>query len=312
MYPEVSVIICTHNPNLLILNRVIEALKRQSLAQSRWELIIIDNNSVHPVKDKINNSWHKQSSIISERQTGLSYARITGVLCAKSDLIIFVDDDNVLSEHFLQLAINHSKKHPGIGCFGGKSLPEFEEQPEAWFFTSGINLGCQDLGDQPYISNYQKSNFEINEYPAYAPIGTGMLIRKQAFLFYHREVKNSKIRLALGRKGKSLSSGEDNDIILTIINNGFEIAYFPDLIVIHLIPKIRHSLKYLKRMAFESNRSWVKVLHIHQINPWKPISKIGLPLRLVRAYWRCKPWVSESNEIKWKSVQGKLTGLSEL
>ncbi|HTN00148.1 MAG TPA: hypothetical protein VL088_15430, partial [Pedobacter sp.] len=144
------------------------------------------------------------------------------------------------------------------------------------------------------------------------PIGTGMVIQKKAFLKYLNEVKSSDTRLSLGRKGKSLTSGEDNDIILTIIAHGYEIAYLPELLVHHLIPSTRLSFKYLKKMAYESNRSWVKVLSLHSINPWKPISSYTLKLREIKAYFKGKAWLSKANYINWKGACGKFKGLSEL
>ncbi|MDQ0640907.1 glycosyltransferase involved in cell wall biosynthesis [Pedobacter sp. W3I1] len=307
-----SVVICTYNPRLDILKKVVDALSIQTISPNNWELIIVDNNSSPRLEINADFSWHPNSQIIFEPNMGLSNARIAGVKIVKTDLIIFVDDDNVLTMNYLETAIKHSLNFPQIGCFGGKSLPQYEERPQDWFFTSGINLGCQDFGECQYISNFDKTKYLISDYPLFAPIGTGMVIRKKAFMAYFEEIENSTIRLALGRKGKSLTSGEDNDIVLTTIKNGYEIGYFPDMVVTHLIPKNRFELQYLKRMAFESNRSWVKVLQIHQINPWRPISKIGLILRLIRLYLRTKPWIDEKYQLEWQSNFGKMKGLSEL
>lgn len=309
---ELSIVICTVNPDLKILNEVLNSINSQSLAKTSWELIIVDNNSSTPIESQVDITWQKNAKVITESKVGLSYARIAGVIASKTDLIVFVDDDNILSKDYLSFSLLYKNKFSKLGCFGGKSIPVFEEAPADWFFSSGINLGCQDLGDNQYISSYNKLNYNISSYPEFAPIGTGMVITKKAFLVYHNEVKNSKIRLALGRKGKLLTSGEDNDIILTIIKNGFEIGYFPDLKINHFIPKSRLNLMYLKKMAFESNRSWVKVLQIHEINPWKPISKIGFFLRLIRAIIRYKPWVDEKHQLELQTNLGKLKGLSEI
>jgi len=307
-----SVVICAYNPKLDILQKVLDALSAQTISPNNWELIIVDNNSSNPIKNLIDTSWQKNTTFVLETQLGLVHARVSGVLASKSDLIVFVDDDNMLSKNYLSLSRQYKETFPQIGCFGGRSLPEFEEIPADWFFSSEINLGCQDFGSSQYISEYSKSKYTLSTYPDFAPIGTGMVITKGAFLAYYHEVKNSLRRLELGRKGKSLTSGEDNDIILTLIKNGYEIGYFPDMVVTHFIPKNRLELLYLKRMAFESNRSWIKVLEIHKINPWKRISKIGFILRLIRTYFRSKPWIDEKHMLSWQSNFGKLKGLSEI
>ncbi len=43
--PRVSVVIPTHNPREDYLARVLDALRAQTLDQSAWELVVVDNNS---------------------------------------------------------------------------------------------------------------------------------------------------------------------------------------------------------------------------------------------------------------------------
>ena len=45
MTKDISVIIPTHDPHEGRLRRVLNALKRQELDVSRWELVIVDNAS---------------------------------------------------------------------------------------------------------------------------------------------------------------------------------------------------------------------------------------------------------------------------
>lgn len=307
-----SVIICTHNPKKEILDRVLDALKKQTLDARLWELILVDNFSDAPLKAVMDLSWHPLAQVIVEGKLGLAYARLAGVREAKNELLVFVDDDNVLDKNYLKEAINFNQGHPEVGCFGGKSIPEFQSEPPAWFSETGINLGCQGFEEQVYVSNYKSKNFRVLEYPIKAPIGTGMIIVKKAFLSYLKEVEKSEKRMLLGRKGNLLTSGEDNDIVLTLIKAGYEIAYVPQLVITHLIPKNRYSLVYLKKMAYESNRSWVKVLDLHGINPWLKVNKSTLFLRQIKAYLKHQPWKSELNAIAYHAALGIYRGQSEI
>lgn len=309
---NLSVVICTHNPKPEIFSKVISSLKDQSLKYHQWELILIDNQSATPVSEWIDISWHPSSKIIIEPTLGLSHARLSGVRAANTDLIVFVDDDNILNEEYIQESLKFHYQHPEVGCFGGRSIPEFETPPPQWFFSTGIDLGCQNFGDKLHISNFRSKDFRVTSYPQFAPIGTGMVILKQAFLMYVEEVARDTRRLELGRKGQALTSGEDNDIILTIIKHGFEIAYVPTLQIRHIIPQKRYSQGYLSKMAFESNRSWVKVLNMHGINAWKHISPMTLPLRKLKAYLKIKPWKSNNKLIEWQAACGILKGQSEI
>jgi glycosyltransferase involved in cell wall biosynthesis len=307
-----SVVICTYNPRLDILNKVLFSLREQTLDKKNWELILVDNNSTESLSGLVDLSWHPQARIVRESKPGLSNARVCGVNNSQTNLIVFVDDDNVLDENYLQVSYNFHISNPHVGCFGGKSLPVFETPPPSWFNKAGINLGCQDYGSELHISNYAAANFTVRGYPEKAPIGTGMVIQKKAFECYLQEAANNPDRMKLGRKGKSLSSGEDNDIILTIVKNGYEIAYVPELIVHHLIPANRYSLKYLEEMAYQSNRTWVKVLEIHGINPHKKIKKWTLLPRKIKSYVVHRAWQKPLQSIRWKSSCGLFTGLSEL
>ncbi|RYZ24761.1 MAG: glycosyltransferase family 2 protein [Chitinophagaceae bacterium] len=307
-----SVVICSYNPKPSIIARVLDSLQQQTLDRTCWELILVDNNSTEPLSKSINLSWHPHGKIIREPRAGLFHARVCGVENAQAPLIVFADDDNVLGKDYLLKSYTFHQSHPEVGCFGGKSLPVFETPPPGWFAESGINLGCQNYGDHLHISNYAAVNFHVAEYPQKAPIGTGMVILKKAFLLYLEEVLQNPDRAKLGRRGKSLSSGEDNDIILTIVKKGFEIAYLPDLVVQHLIPANRYSKDYLKRMAFESNRTWMKVLHYHSINPRKKINKLTYLPRKLKSYLNHRAWRSPLSEIQWMASCGTFKGLSEL
>ena len=307
-----SVVICTYNPLLSTLHKVLDALKIQSLPVCKWELLLIDNNSSTSLNTVVDFSWHPNGRIIREEQSGLSYARVKGVTSSKTDLIVFVDDDNILAADYLEKSYSFYTEHPEVGCFGGRSLPVFETEPPVWFKETGINLGCQDYGNELYVSNYATTGFKVDAYPQKAPIGTGMVIRKKAFMIYVQEVETNPERLKLGRKGKSLSSGEDNDIILTIVKKGFEIAYHPGLVVHHLIPAKRYSPDYLRKMAFESNKTWIKVLAMHGICNWKKIGKWSYPLRTSKSFLVHRAWQSPLSSIRWKGSCGLFKGLSEL
>ncbi len=162
---KLSVVICTYNPVKVIFHKVLQSLCSQTLSQKEWELIIIDNKSNKPIKDSFDLSWHQHSKIVVEQKAGLSYARLAGVNTARCSLIVFVDDDNLLEKDYLEQALKFHESHPHVGCFGGKSIPVFESDPPTWFFSTGINLGCQDYGNEVYVSAFYKKRFKVTGYP---------------------------------------------------------------------------------------------------------------------------------------------------
>lgn len=307
---KVSVVLCTYNPRLDYLQRVISALKEQNLPFDQWELILVDNNSNNGFQSQVDLSWHPNGQIIKEPKPGLTPARITGIRKANSEVIVCVDDDNILREDYLQNSLHFMEAHPEVGATGGKSIPNYETPPPAWFSELNISLGCRDLGDETRIT--AQKGHALTEYWPYSPIGTGMVIRRQAFLDYAEEAERDPVRKALGRTGKSLNSGEDNDMVLTLIKNGWEVAYSPDLYIDHLIPSKRLEPAYLAEMNRASSKSWVQVLAVHGIVPWPPVAKWLLPLRKVRTFFRNRAWKGDLNYIRWRGACGIFEGRASI
>lgn len=44
MQVDISVIICTHNPRSDYFEKVLNALKAQTLSTAQWELLLVDND----------------------------------------------------------------------------------------------------------------------------------------------------------------------------------------------------------------------------------------------------------------------------
>ena len=75
----ISVVICSHNPKPAYINRVLEALKSQTLSLSDWELLLVDNASQHPLANQFDLSWHPNGRHILESQLGTVFARFRAV-----------------------------------------------------------------------------------------------------------------------------------------------------------------------------------------------------------------------------------------
>ena len=97
------------------------------------------------------------------------------------------------------------------------------------------------------------------------------------------------VRMELGRKGTSLTSGEDIDMVFTVMDSQYAVGYFPQLKLDHIIPSERFALGYLKRLIFGSHYSTYQLLLLRRVNlrpkPW-PISYLGnLGLCLLSGDW---------------------------
>lgn len=304
MINKVSVIIPTYNPNLQRLKQTIAGLKDQTLPMDEWELIIIDNNSQDSFIESIDLGWQPAFKLIREPRQGLTYARIAGFRAADGEVIVLVDDDNILEKNYLKNVKGIFAVQPEIGAIGGKCLPLFESPAPEWLQEFYGNLALRDFGNSVIIDNWNKT------YPLTSPVGAGIAIRKAALASYLSRT-NAEKNPIIDRKGKSLGSGGDNDIVLEILRSGWQIGYFPSLSLTHLIPTERIQPKYLARLINNTNRSWVAVLEYHHINPWKKIPLWSVPLRKIKAWFTYAAWKSKVHYIRWSGACGLYDGLSD-
>lgn len=307
---KLSVILCAYNPRIDYLEQVLSSLLEQTLSKSLWELIIVDNNSNNHFAEKIDTSWHPAVKIIKEPSPGLINARITGTREAACPYIVTVDDDTILDINYLNNALNIFELFPEMGVFGGRSTGEFEIQPPDWIKDYQVILCVKDLGEQAIIDQINTGQ-KLVAYPENGPflIAYRKVAFVKAFLPHYYANRTSK---HLGRKGDSLSSGEDNDIVLSIYKKGYQTGYFPDLNFIHLIPIERLTKSYISKLVKASSRSWVQVLHLHGINPWSKIAPWTLPFRKAKAYMVCKAWASSVGYIRWSAACGIYEGQASI
>ena len=304
MVNMLSVIIPTYNPNLQRLIQTVSGLKAQSLPASRWELIIVDNNSSIDFMESISLEWHPNFKMIREPRQGLTYARVSGFKQAQGEIIVLVDDDNILGNDYLKNTLEIFSSKPDIGAIGGKSIPLFEKPAPEWVKEFYGNLALRDLGDRIVVETWR------GVYPPTAPVGAGIAVRKAALESYIARVA-SAVNPVPDRQGKSLGSGGDNDIVLEILKSGWQIGYFPNLTLTHIIPCERLRPEYLARLINNTNRSWVAVLEFHQINPWKKIPRWSAPLRKIKAWFTYAAWKNKVSYIRWRGACGLYDGLAD-
>lgn len=310
---RVSVVIPSHNPDPERLGQVLAALQAQSLPVTDWELLVIDNASPNPdVFAGLNLAWHPRARVHHEAELGLTAARLAGIRASAGDLIVFVDDDNLLAPDYLAVAVQFVIEHPEVGAAGGRSLPVYAVQPPAWFDELGIPLGCRDLGPELLIEAPPPDR-RIRRYPAAAPIGAGLVLRRAVATEYAETLAAVTPGDAItDRRGGRLSSGGDCEIVLVALKAGWAVAYVPGLRLSHLIPASRLQPEYLARLARESNASWVQLLERYALNPWKAIPAWTVPLRRARAYLRCRAWQGPAQRIRWQGACGRFEGQAAL
>jgi glycosyltransferase involved in cell wall biosynthesis len=238
--PDVSVIICAHNPRLDYLERALTALREQTFAVGRWEFILVDNASSQPLADAIDLSWHPNGKHAFERELGLASARLRGIQESSGRLLIFVDDDNVLAPDYLAQAMRIEADCSFLGAWGSGSIdPEFEVEPPDHLRPLLVWLAVRHV-ERPVWSNVISCSDAT-------PFGAGLCIRRRIAEAYLEFCKNTSIHIS-GRKGTSLGAHEDFEISYLSCMAGLGMGLFPELKLLHLIAKNRVSENHFLRL----------------------------------------------------------------
>lgn len=288
----VSVILPTHNPRAIPLERTLQSLREQCLPKEQWELLLIDNKSSLALSTQLDISWHPNGHIILEETLGLTPARLAGISSAKASLIVFVDDDNVLASNYLDMALAIANREPRVGAWGGAVLPEFEQEAPKWTRDYWFMLALREC-DSPRVA------FDSSDSQA-LPCGAGLCVRSEIAKGYAEATTGNTLKASLDRKGGSLASSGDTDIAYTALDMGYGIGIFPELSLVHLIPPGRLEPDYLVRLWEDMNYSHHVMVYLREgyiVPPVKhfrgwlrryvnPLFFYGFKRRMHQAYWR--------------------------
>ncbi|MCP9915847.1 glycosyltransferase [Cyanobium sp. ATX 6F1] len=305
----VSVVIPTHNPHPLRFGQVLKALRQQTLPLEQWELVIVDNASSTPIElsaDQANDQPFLK--LIREPRLGLTTARWRGISEASAGLIVLVDDDNVLDPSYLEEVCRAFDRCPKLGAAGGKALPAYEVSPPPWFEEGAAPLGCRDLGNEEQImdgSHYARQP----AYPPFAPIGAGMALRRSAVDSWLATALESPVT---DRRGNSLSSAGDCDLVLHVLESGWSVGYVPSLSLTHLMAAGRVDPGYLEAISRAAYRDFIRVLDLHGLRPWSAIPGWSIPLRALKAWFSYRVWSGPRERLRWQSAIGQYEGRASL
>lgn len=304
----ISVILCTQNPHLHHLSRVVEALQNQSLPRSQWELLVVDHASQIPLSKWLNLDWHPQAQVIREDRQDPLFTRLRGGQEATGSILLYIDHNSVLHTNYLMQVVQIFQQHPEMGAIAGKSLPSFEQQPGRWISQFSSFLSLRDFGDEPLTSGGRSSALTESSYPAFAPWGIGMALRKSVFGNVLGQMAEHLLRPSLERSPQYRMSSGDNEMVLTLIDAGWEVGYFPQLQLTHLITADRLRQGYLGKLNYAACFSRVQRLKWHGIYPQRKPALWTALLRQVRAFFRYQPWRSSAAFIEWRGICGALAG----
>jgi glycosyltransferase involved in cell wall biosynthesis len=248
---DISIIVCTYKPDKDIFSRLLGAISLLDTSNIKSELIVVDNNSKFSVFDSFSVEFENikiKTKQVFEPLSGLTNARIAGYKSSSGDVLIFFDDDNEPQPDYLQAVFHEFMRFPNIGVFGpGHISVEFLGNPPAWIYHNKYYFQER---------HYHQALFACcADWFEFYPPGTGQAVRRFIFNSYHNALLEGRLSAA-DRKGNSLSSAGDVQLVFESIKMEYAVGVSPKMNLQHLIAERKSTFTYLKRLLFGMSSSF--------------------------------------------------------
>lgn len=231
---DVSVVVCTFNRGAM-LRPALESLARQTADGTRFEVLLVDNNSTDDTRAIIEEfiSGRDNWFYLRETRQGLSHARNTGVAHARAPIVAFTDDDVRVASDWIARIKQSLDEHPEVDFVGGKVYPRWDVTPPTWLTrVHWIPLAVVDHGDVPFYVDAAKP---------WCMVGANLSVRKQVLL------DAGGFSAAFQRVKDVVGSTEDHEFQRRLWKAGRRGLYAPDVIVEAEVQRDRLSKSYHRR-----------------------------------------------------------------
>lgn len=269
-----SIVVCTHNPNDEVFERLLNCLDRFSAGDDLFEIVLVDNNSRpaiderEVVKSFLSKSANK-AKLVFEQEPGLTAARIRGLRESKNEWIVFFDDDNEPAANYIEESSRVIHQYPQVGLWGpGNIHVNFIGRKQSSFLESQ-----KALFQERAIKEIQFDNNKIEGNDCY-PFGTGLIIKRTILESYAAAVKSGLLTMT-DRKSGSLSSGGDTQILYQGLKLGYYAGSAPSIKLTHNILSPKVKFRNLLKLIYHLNAGQVKAYNeVFTAHPY-PIQQIN-------------------------------------
>ncbi|MDX2165105.1 MAG: glycosyltransferase [Gammaproteobacteria bacterium] len=236
--PFVSVIILTHN-NLTLTQKCIESIERYTQYPA-IEIIIVDNASTDGTRDYLQALSTPYKIILNNENKGFSAGNNIGILAARGDYLVLLNNDTTVTPGWLLTLLNHCTRNPEIGLLGPMT----------------DNIGNEAKIDLTSIIPSQKEHTIKQEMLAHM----GELMPLKTLAFFCVMIPHKIIReVGLLDEQFGLGFFEDDDYCKRVRVSGYQIQCARDVFVHHhlsasfdkMTTKAREALFQKNKILFE-------------------------------------------------------------
>ena len=212
------------------------------------EVVVVDNGSTDRT-GAVAAAWCAadpgRRRLVTEPVPGLSRARNRGVAAARGDVVLFVDDDAHAPRGWVAAHLAAYARDDRVVAVGGPVALFWPEGRPSWLAPRLDHwFSAMDHGD------------EARRWPtAHGPYGTNMSVRRGALVASTDAGAGGPFAERLGRRGRSLLSGEEGDLFERLWAAGGHIAYEPAALVLHAVTPDRLRRRWVLRRGWAQGRT---------------------------------------------------------
>lgn len=279
---RLSLVIPTHN-RAASLVRLLGDVARQTADPASWECVVVDNASTDDTAERFAAfaAAHPQLALrrVYEPEPGVSHARNRGLREARAAIVAWVDDDERIDGAFVAAYLDFFAAHPHAAVAGGRIVAEYPSGRPCWMsvYTEMPVANPMDFGSR------------VRPFPrGRVPGGGNMAFLRSVALGY------GGFDVSLGRVGRELIGGEENDLFERMLRGGETIWYVPGAAIRHIIPPEKLTESYFRRLCYNVGRSQRLRAAIHrrrfetrmlELFKWGATLLLCLSMRPVQARW---------------------------
>ncbi|WP_027363167.1 glycosyltransferase [Desulfospira joergensenii] len=238
---SLTVAVCTYN-RAENLKPLIKALRSQD-SSINYDILIINNNSTDDTEKRLIELQTQPGvslRFVKEVHQGIVEARNRALQeSLDSEYLIFMDDDELPREGFIEAAIRCFEEN-NAECVGGKVKNDFSviKRPK-WLNEELLGFLAEvDYGDKPFWIKDKST-----------PLWT-------ANIGYKTELFRDGLKFdkRYNRKGKGIGGGSDMIMFSELLDRGTKIRYCPGMVVNHYPEPWRLKRRYFFKLHFIAGR----------------------------------------------------------
>ncbi|MSO99431.1 MAG: glycosyltransferase [Acetobacteraceae bacterium] len=251
---KLTVCVCTHNRPRYVRD-CLEGLRRQSVPQECFALVIVDSGSSEPARSDlvVLARDYPGARLLRVDEPGVSTARNAGAAAAATGFIAYIDDDAIPAANWIEaiLAALSGDTRPPV-VLGGRILPKWEAPLPAWW-PPGLR-GVLSIIEHEGVGEYRSAALPAG----LEPYAANMVVHAPTLLCV------GGFGCGIGRIGTALLSDEEVQLAWRLQDMGLSARYDSRIVVFHQIQARRLNPDWLLSRLYWQGASTVltrRLLH---------------------------------------------------